>query len=180
MTTNAGDGETAIDEIDGGSAATTVMCDVPAALPLVPVMLTDPTFLAVTIPEVPTTAMFVSLLAHVTGFPVRARPLMSDSDAVIVTVSPTSREMFVGVRKTDATLLALVTSLWHAAMSTAPASRNERAAEFAKRTKKNSRGNRVRCFPRVIDLTRGRLVRSSRIRAHTGVHSYLRGSGVFR
>ena len=73
-------------------------------------MFTLPTLRAVTKPPLFTTAMVVSLLLHVTEGPVSTMPLMSDSEAVIVTVSPTSREMFVGVRNTEATAVLFVRS----------------------------------------------------------------------
>lgn len=109
-TTNAGVGATVIEEIDGGSAATTASFAVPTAVPLVALMFTLPTLRAVTKPPLFTTAMVVSLLLHVTERPVSTMPLMSDSEAVMVTVSPTSRDMFVGTRNTEATGVVFVRS----------------------------------------------------------------------
>ena len=71
---------------------------------------TVPTLRAVTTPALLTTAIVVSLLVHVGVMPVRTSPFMSDSEAVTVTVSPTSREMFVGETNTEATLEMAVRS----------------------------------------------------------------------
>ena len=108
-TTKAGVGATVMLEIDGGSAATTETLANPEAVPLVAVMFTVPTLRAVTRPELFTTAMVVSALVHVADRPGRMMPFTSVSEAVKVSVSPTSREMVVGATNTLATVVTLVT-----------------------------------------------------------------------
>src|ERR1019366_2243956 len=175
-TTTAGAGATVMEEIDGGSAATTETFATPTAVPLVAVRFTVPTLRAVTRPAPFTTAIVVSVLLHVIERPGSRMPFASDAEAVKVSVSPTSREMFVGEMNTLAASVELVTPLWHEATTMAPTIRKQRAARVAKRTKANSRGNRVGCShaskPSRVDASCGA--------AHTGVHSYLRGRGVFR
>jgi len=93
-----------IEEIEGGSAATTEILDVPTPVPADAVIETLPTLRAVTSPAVLTVAMVVSLLAHVGVTPVTMMPDVSDAEAAIVTVSPTSSDKVVGLTETLATL----------------------------------------------------------------------------